>query len=67
MTTEESYEEFSYPVVFVPKKDGSKWMCVEYRILNVCTELEAFPMENVLDLLVKVGAANFISTSDMLR
>lgn len=36
-------------------------------MLNSFTELEAYPMAHINDLLAQVGAANFISTLDMLR
>lgn len=64
---EESYAEFTHPVVCVAKKDSSVRMCVDYRMLNAFTELEAYPMAHVPDLLARVGAAHYISTLDMLR
>jgi hypothetical protein len=31
-------------VLFVPKKDGSLWLCVDYRPLNVITIKDRYPL-----------------------
>lgn len=58
---------FAYPLVCVPKKDGSVRLCVDYRKLNAVTEPDAFPMGHPQELILKVGKANFITLLDLRR
>ena len=46
------------------KKDGSLRMCIDYRQLNAVTEVEAYPMPRVDDLIDRLGKVRFISTLD---
>jgi len=52
------------PIVCVLKKQGGIRLAVDYRYLNSFTVSDAFPMPTVNDCLLKLGAANFISTFD---
>nr|GFD08944.1 putative reverse transcriptase domain-containing protein [Tanacetum cinerariifolium] len=38
------------PVLFVKKKDGSFWMCIEYRELNKLTVKNRYPLLRIDDL-----------------
>ncbi|GKF59735.1 hypothetical protein Tco_0176521, partial [Tanacetum coccineum] len=38
------------PVLFVKKKDGSFWMCIDYRELNKLTVKNRYPLPRVDDL-----------------
>jgi hypothetical protein len=49
----------SSPVSVIPKKDGSKRMCVDYRRLNAITKVEDWPfpvISDILDRLSGIGA-----------
>jgi uncharacterized glyoxalase superfamily protein PhnB len=39
------------PVLFVKKKDGSMWMCVDYRSLNAITIKNKYLLPRIDDLL----------------
>jgi hypothetical protein len=38
------------PVLFVEKKDGTQWMCVDYRSLNEVTIKNKYPLPRIEDL-----------------
>ncbi|GKF99458.1 hypothetical protein Tco_0298241 [Tanacetum coccineum] len=38
------------PVLFVKKKDGSLWMCIDYRELNKLTVKNRYPLPRIDDL-----------------
>ena len=64
---EPSASEWSSPIVMVKKKDGSLRMCIDYRRLNAVTEVEAYPMPRVDELIDRLGKARFISTLDLTK
>ena len=64
---EPSASEWSSPIVMVKKKDGSLRMCIDYRRLNAMTEVEAYPMPRVDELIDLLGKARFISTLDLMK
>jgi len=39
------------PVLFVKKKDGSLWLCVDFRRLNKITKKDQYPLSLISDLL----------------
>ena len=49
------------------KKDGSLRICVDYCRLNSVSQVDAYPMPRVDELLDRLGKANFISTMDLTR
>jgi hypothetical protein len=38
------------PVIFVPKKDGTQRLCVDYRALNEVTVKNKYPLPRIDDL-----------------
>ena len=64
---EPSRSEWSFPVVLVPKKDGSLRMCVDYRRLNSVSKVDNYPMPRVEELIDRLGNAKYISTMDLTK
>ena len=56
--------EWASPVVLIPKSDGSKLFCVEYRRLNELTILDSYPLPRMEDCLDSFGEAAFFTTLD---
>src|SRR3546814_15535250 len=53
------------PVVLVQKKDGGRWMCVDYRAVNRCTEGLRYPLPNARALLESVAVNKVFATLDL--
>ena len=64
---ERSSSEWAAPIVLVKKKDATLRMCVDYRRLNAVSEMDAYPMPRVDDLIDRLGGAKFITTLDLSR
>jgi hypothetical protein len=45
------------PVIFVPKKDGTQRLCVDYRALNEVTVKNKYPLPRIDDLFNQLGGA----------
>ena len=61
----ESDSSWSAPIVVVPKGDGGKRLCIDYRALNAITRTFIWPMPRVEDILAKLGKAKFFTTLDL--
>ena len=61
----ESHSSWSAPVVVVPKGDGGKRLCVDFRALNSITRTYVWPMPRVEDIFAKLGKAKFFTTLDL--
>jgi hypothetical protein len=55
------------PVLFVPKKDGSRRMCIDYRALNKVTVKNSWPLPRIDDLLDKLVKAQVFTTLDLAQ
>ena len=64
---EPSNSEWASPMVIIKKKDDTLRLCVDYRKLNAITELDAYPMPRIEDILDQVGQARYISTLDLAK
>jgi hypothetical protein len=53
------------PVLFVQKKDGSQWMCVDYRSLNDVTIKSKYPLPRIDDLFDQMRGARVFSKIDL--
>jgi hypothetical protein len=53
------------PVIFVPKKDGTQRMCVDYRSLNEITIKNKYPLPRIDDLFDQLKGACVFSKIDL--
>ena len=61
-----STSPWSSPVVLIPKKDGSKRFCVDYRKLNQKTITETWPLPRIDDILTRLSGSKYFSTLDLI-
>jgi hypothetical protein len=52
-------------VLFMEKKDGTQWMCVDYRSLNEVTVKNKYPILRIEDLFVQMKGASVFSKIDL--
>ncbi|GKF97189.1 putative reverse transcriptase domain-containing protein, partial [Tanacetum coccineum] len=52
-------------VLFVKKKDGSFWMCIDYRELNKLTVKNRYPLPRIDDLFDQLQGSSIYSKIDM--
>jgi hypothetical protein len=60
-----SASPFGAPVIFVPKKDGTQRMCVDYRSLNEVTVKNKYPLPRIDDLFDQLKGACVFSKIDL--
>ncbi|KAF0160878.1 MAG: hypothetical protein FD157_4173, partial [Rhodocyclaceae bacterium] len=60
-----SESPYSFPPVFVPKKDGRTRVCIDYRLLNNMTVKDSFPLPRIDDLLASLGKPKWFCTFDL--
>ncbi|GJW16294.1 hypothetical protein Tco_0020427 [Tanacetum coccineum] len=53
------------PVLFVKKKDGSFWMCIDYRELNKLTVKNRYPLPRINDLFDQLQGSRVYSKIDL--
>ena len=60
--------EWATPIVIVPKKDGSIWICGDFRItVNKAIKVEMYPLPKVEDILAAIGGSTIFSKIDLLQ
>ncbi|MCG8033371.1 MAG: DDE-type integrase/transposase/recombinase [Candidatus Thiodiazotropha taylori] len=62
---ERSKSPWSFPVVIVDKKDGSKRFCVDFRALNKITKSNSYPLPVIDDILAQLGQAKYFTSLDL--
>jgi hypothetical protein len=53
------------PMIFVPKKDGTQRLCVDYRVLNEVTVKNKYPLPRIDDLFDQLRGACVFSKIDL--
>jgi hypothetical protein len=53
------------PVLFIEKKDGTQWMCENYRSLNQVTIKNKYPLPRIEDLFDQMKGASVFSKIDL--
>jgi hypothetical protein len=53
------------PTLFVPKKDGTQHLCVDYHALNIVTIKKKYPLPRIDDLMDQLRQAKFFSKIDL--
>ena len=61
---EPSMAEWASPVVLVPKPDGSKRFCIDYRRLNALTIRDSYPIPRMDECIDSLGEATVFTTLD---
>ena len=62
---ERSSSEWAAPIVLVKKKDGTLYMCIDYKQLNAVSDGDTYKMPIVDDLIDCLGKAKYITTLDL--
>ena len=58
---------WAFPVVVVPKPDGTIRLCVDYRKLNSITKMDAYPVPSTDRMIEKIALATYITTLDLTK
>ena len=62
-----SSSPFNFPLLAVPKKDGSYRVCVDFRKLNDKTVPDRYPAACLSDLVSGIGGKKIYSSTDLLQ
>ena len=60
-----SSSPWSAPCIIVPKKNGEKRPCVDFRKLNALTEKDVFPIPRLDDIFDHLSSSTIFSTLDL--
>ena len=60
-----SQSSAGYPILFIPKKDGSLRLCVDYRKLNDITVKNRYPLPNISELQDRLSGAQWFTKLDL--
>jgi hypothetical protein len=62
---EPSDSPWSSPLLLVPKKDGTLWICVDFRALNKLTKPNAYPLPRIDECYQNLAGAKFFTSLDL--
>ena len=62
---EVSDSPYSSPILMVPKKDGTKRMCIDYRKLNAITVPKNLPIPQIKSIFDRISGATWFSAVDL--
>lgn len=62
-----SKAQHASPIVFVKKKDGTWRLTVDMRSVNACTEVEAWPIPRIDDLLQLMSLSLYFASMDLAQ
>ena len=60
-----SNSPYASPVILIPKSDGTKRLCIDYRELNKQTIKDKYPLPNMNDIFYRLGGSLIFSTLDL--
>lgn len=60
-----SHSPWSFPILLVDKKDGSKIFYVDFRQLNKLTKFNSYPLTLIDDILSLLGGSKYFTTLDL--
>jgi hypothetical protein len=60
-----SVSPWGTPVLFVKKKDGTLWLCIDFRQLNKITWRNKYPLPRTDDLFNQIKGAKIFSKIDL--
>ena len=60
-----SQSPWSFPVVLIPKRDGTSRFCVDYRKLNAITLQDPFPIPRIDDIIDRLNGSKWFSALDL--
>jgi hypothetical protein len=63
----DSNSTFASPITIIPKADGSKRLCTDYRNANDRTDLITWPLPRIDDTINETGGACFFTVIDLLK
>ena len=55
------------PVMLVPKANGSRRLCINYRKLNLVTVSDPYPIPGIEDMIDNVGRSRWITAIDLTK
>ena len=53
------------PIVLVQKKDGTWWLCIDYKVLNKITIWNQYRIPRIKDLLNQLKGSKYFSKIDL--
>ena len=64
---EPSVSEWASACILVPKPDRAVRLCTDYRLVNIQTRPDSFPLARIDDLIDSVGKSSILTKIDMLK
>ena len=62
---EESQRPWASPVLLVPKKDGTRRFCTDFRALNLVTKSDVFPLPRIDNIMDKLVNCRYFTSIDL--